>query len=252
MRRRNFLGLLLLAASFAAASRSPAKEKKVSVARIIAAHGISFQVGPNTIPPQAFTEEKLLQEVAKFNADVRLPGLADELNAEVLDPEKVRAFLDGLAGLEEKALALVAGRTVRLNFTAMHLHLSSAATARQLRAGYRIEHDSANPNAHLATVQVIVPLSSDLARRRIQAARDAIAQRDARLRELSSSATAATLPQAARLRQERRSAAMVWLALALDLARQHPAPPDAAALVDEAKKVLEMESVAPSNGGMPG
>lgn len=175
-----------------------------------------------------------------------------ELNAEILDADKVAAFAAGIARLEEPSLALISGQTVRLNFPALQLHRYSALTAEQLRRSFALGPER-NDNPKLAAVRLVAPLSVGLARTRIASASQAVAERDASLRRIAATPAAEeSLVLAANLRQQRRSAAMVWLALAEDLARQRPAPADAAALVEAARKALQSDSVAPRSGGMPG
>jgi hypothetical protein len=231
----------------------PVKDSKtLNAKQIIAMQNIALQVGATTFLSKEFSLEKLLQEVARFNDRVRLPGLDDELNVEMLDGEKVRAFIDGLPGLEEQAIRQLAGRTLRLNFAVLRLHRFSCVTAEQLRAGYSLVHDSQSTNPQLANVRLLATISPALARARIQAARDAVARRDARLRSITAVKSAsASVADLARIRQERRSAAMVWLALAHELTEQQPVASDVDELIEAARKALERESVAPQTGGMP-
>lgn len=214
---------------------------------------ITLEAGRTNLAPEEFTPGRLPEAVARFNGSVRLPGLDLDLDAEQLDPDKIDAFIDGLPCLPTSALMLLEGRTLRLNLPAMELHASSAVTPESLRAGYELEADpSAANNPHLAPVRLVASPAVGLARARIARAARAVAERDALLRTVTAGPeTAEALREAARLRQERRSAAMVWTSLADRLLRHDPADRSAAAEAASARKALASESVGPAGGGMP-
>jgi hypothetical protein len=243
---------MLVTGHFSARPGLVKESKTLNAQQIITLQNIALQVGSTTLLSKEFSLEKLLREVARFNDSVRLPGLEDDLNVEMLDAEKVRAFIDGLPGLPDQGIRQLTGRTLRLNFAAMRLHRFSSITAEQLRKDYSLVHDSQNANSHLANVRLLAVISPALARTRIQAARDAVARHDAQLRSMTSMESArASVTELAMIRQERRSAAMVWLALAHELKEQNPVGADVGELIQSARKALERESVAPPTGGMP-
>ncbi|NYZ12508.1 hypothetical protein HL658_08095 [Azospirillum sp. RWY-5-1] len=213
---------------------------------------ISLEVGRTTMAPDDFTPARLADAVARFDASVRLSGLDPDLDAEQLDLDKVAAFVDGLPCLPGSMLALLSGRTLRLNLPGLELHTSSAVTVETLRAGYGLEPDPTAANPHLAPVRLAAAPSASLARSRIARSAKAVDERDALLRPLTGqSETPETLREAARLRQERRSAAMVWASLADRLLRHDANDRWAAAEAAAARRALASESVGPAGGGMP-
>lgn len=213
---------------------------------------IALEVGRMIVAPDDFTPTRLADAVALFDAAVRLSGLDPDLDAEQLDPDKVAAFIDGLPCLPGSTIALLNGRTLRLNLPTLELHTSSAITPESLRAGYGLEPDPIAANPHLAPVRLAAMPSAGLARARIARARAAVAKRDALLRTVTASPeTAEALREAAQLRQERRSAAMVWASLADRLLRHDPSDRSAAVEAAAAREALASESVGPSGGGMP-
>lgn len=252
MTRRLFLAMLLAGIGGTASAACRPEEGLMDAGELIRKRRIALEVGRTTLAPEDVTPARLAEAVARFDASVRLPGLEADLDAEQVDSDKVAAFVDGLPCLPASVLALLEGRTLRLNLPAMELHASSAVTPETLRAGYGLEADPAAANPHLAPVRLVAAPSAALARARMARAARAVAERDALLRTVTARPeTAETLREAARLRQERRSAAMVWASLADRLLRHDPADRAAAAEADAARRALASESVGPSGGGMP-
>lgn len=253
MTRRLFLALLSVGIGFGGAALAcQPRGGTLGAGELIRRTRIALEVGRLTIAPEDFTSARLADTVARFNTSVRLPGLDPDLDAEQMDFDKVAAFIDGLPCLPASMLGHLNGQTLRLNLPTLELHTSSAVTPETLRAGYELETDPSAANHRLAPVRLIAMPTADLARSRITRAHNAVAQRDALLRTVAAvPETAEALRDAARLREERRSAVMVWATLADRLLRNDPADHWAATEAATARQALASESIGPSGGGMP-
>ena len=167
MTRRLFIAMLLGGIRFGgSASACQPEGGTMNAGELIRKMRITLQVWRFTVAPDEFTPAHLTAAVSQHNASVRLRGLEQDLGAEQLDPSKVTAFFEFLPCLRGSMLALLSGRTVRLNLAALELHTSSAVTPETLRAGYGLEPDATSANPHLAAVRLIATPSASLARAR--------------------------------------------------------------------------------------
>jgi hypothetical protein len=124
-------------------------------------------------------------------------------------------------------------------------------TLAQLRKGYRLEALPTNHNPSLAALRLLAPVDGVWLEKQVGAARAAVADRDRALLRLESSKAAGDLATAGAVRRQRRSAAMVWLSLALQRQQLDSSAPGHAEMVAEARKALAAQPVTPVSGGMP-
>ncbi len=155
--------LILLAGLYYADTPAERHGIPMDILDVIHDNRISIQVGRDTLLPHVFSVPRVLELVEDYNESISLPSLAENLNAEHLSEDKVRAFLDGLPRLNKDELSLLAEQTIRLNLPDLHLHTFSAVTAAALRSGYRLSRVPNNANPHLTGVLLRALISSKLA-----------------------------------------------------------------------------------------
>jgi hypothetical protein len=105
---------------------------------LLAARGITVQVGGALFPPGEATLDGILAAIEPENRRARLAGLPDELNPIVLDPARARAFLEGLPRLPEAALAGLAGRHLHLGTEGLGLSTSSPIEPEAIARGFAL------------------------------------------------------------------------------------------------------------------
>lgn len=212
---------------------------------LLAARKITLLAGSSRVPPNEATEERILAAVAAHNQAARLEGQPDALNPSVLDPARVKAFVDGLARVPEAVLSALAGKFLVLGAEGMRLAESSPVTAEDIEGGYTLslpEEDGAvlQPSLH---TRVRKEHAEPLAARAEQAARAA----DAELEALEKQGGAAGAISNARFR--RFASAKVWQLAARALAEAEPRDRAAKKRASEASSAVR-KWVAPSWMGM--
>lgn len=222
-------GIMLVVVAIACQARG----RGVTAAEAVRVNAITLQVGHATLAPTAFSHAALMHAVADSNARSSARDLPPDLDAARLDPARVAAFADGLARLSPASLALVKGRTIRLNMPDLRLKTWSMIGAATLREGFELAPGSDTANPHLANVRVVAPI--DAAGGRALLARARAYARDERHGAVA-----------------RRSAAQVWAGLAGELAGAAPTDAAMAAEVETARRMVASINVGAPRGGMPG
>ncbi|MEM7370044.1 MAG: hypothetical protein AAF587_15670 [Bacteroidota bacterium] len=95
----------------------------------------NIKVGPETDAPL----EKLLQELDRLNESARLPGLADRLNANMIDKDKCEAFLSFFPHLPSEDLAPFRQTSILLEDEELGLSMVEPILPAQFQAGYTVE-----------------------------------------------------------------------------------------------------------------
>jgi hypothetical protein len=211
----------------------------------LAAHRIGLIVGSQHIAPGDATLERILDAVERHDERARIPGLADELNPAVLDPARVRAFVEGLGRVPSSVLDALGGRSIVLAAEGLGLGVASPVGAEALARGYTLEL----PEDLGAAVLPVARAEPDAARALalVQRAREATGALDAEVARLGREPGQGGLLEA---KQRRFAAAKVWAAASRALAELHPGD---AALADDARAAIEAvrRSVTMPRMGMP-
>ena len=186
--------------------------------------------------PPRFDVAELTARIAAHNRRRRLPGLADALDPDLVDPAKAAAFVRGLASQSAPTLARLAGHELPLDWEDLALLIASPTAAADFEAPFALvvdEVQGARIWAH--TTAAIDPLR---ARNGASAARAALAEAHddvVRLEQDDDASGAAQL--AARLR---RSAILrSWLLNARAWVAGAPGDRDAAASLAAADALVD-------------
>jgi hypothetical protein len=200
----------------------------------LAAHRIGLIVGAQHIAPGEATLETILDAVERHDERARIPGHPDELSPAVLDPARVRAFVEGLGRVPSTVLDALDERSIALLSEGLGLSASSVVDAEALARGYTLELP-----ADLGAAVLPVARAAPDPARALALAR--------RARE----ATAALDGEVAMEAKHRRfAAAKTWAAASRALADLHPGD---AALAEDARAAIEAvrRSVTMPRTGMP-
>jgi hypothetical protein len=218
---------------------------------------VSVRLGHTVLPPTA-TVAALRAAVEQSNARMRLPGLADELNPEVVDVDKALAVVAAVPALVKKSPKRMARLELNLRDAGLRASSADPTTIASFSKPFKleiVEIKGESPEFHTT-----VPVVLQLARERATRAKRQLVTENARIEQLEAirSSTPDGSAQRLAVRDEltpalwRRSALVrVWSANA-ELLREQPAADAAAkADADAAGKALNAY-VLPGRGGMPG
>ncbi len=200
-----------------------------TIRQFVQAHNITLQIRHQVIIPSDYSAECLRRVIEDHNASMRLTELNSDLDAELIDPAKVTAFVDGLVHLPQESLALIEGKTISLSLLLSDLATFSPITADALRSGYQLALDPKSNNPQFAAIRIIVPVSPALAIVGMEKAQLATQNQ-----HLSN--------------QARNSAAVVWAAIAMRLLRDNPTDQAALAELANARRALATVSMPPRKG----
>lgn len=224
----------------------------------LAQHQIIVRAGYTVVQPTSGASSRIESAVEQNNQAARLEGLEDDLNPEVLDPDKVEAFLLGLPGLPDETLGKLRDRVLYLNAPTLFLGTATAITAHTLGQGYSLAVPESAPGGLVQptmSAEIDKALAQDLTGR----AREATALFDQQVKELESRVAGlgqdseelgSVLRELSLARSKRFAASMVWRDNSAALAQ---ADPDNRELAAEAKRAREAaaEYVSPPWIGMP-
>ena len=167
----------------------------------------------------------LAAAVAAANAAVAVPGLPPELTPGWLDPDKVAAFVAGLAHLDRATRAKLAGRALWLGWEKLGLAAAAPTHARAFAAPLTLTIDETQGETVLAHIDIRPDLA--LARRRIDAARAALARARATLRRGERTTPPMPPERLALARRHCAAAAQTWRLNARAWCVADPENPDA-------------------------
>jgi hypothetical protein len=150
----------------------------------LARHHITLRVGSELLPPTTpDLPASLRAAIDRHNASRRFPDLPDDLNAELLDPEKTLAFLRALPAQDAATTKQLEDRTLYLSAPDLGLSPATAYTPATLAAGYTLSVPAADKGRPvLPKLQAPVDVPATLPR--IAAARRAVEQYDRQARQL--------------------------------------------------------------------
>jgi hypothetical protein len=197
----------------------------------LAAHRIALAVGQEDVEPEGVTMEAILAAVARHDAGARIPGLPDELNPFVLDPARVRAFVEGLGAVPAAVLDRLDDRAIVLASEGLGLSTSSVVDAEAIARGYTL--DLPADLGSMVQPGLRAPIDVNLGRTRAARARDAVARFDAEVAQLEREKRDA---EAFEAKHRRFAAAKVWAAASRALSAMDPAD---GALAEEARAAIE-------------
>jgi len=191
--------------------------KAMTVDEVLSIYQISVRVGSTVTPPGDGVLERVARSVERRNVSVRLSDLADELNPEILDGEKVQAFLEGLPSVPGETLTRLRGRTLYLN--TMPLGASQPVLASAIRQRYKLLLPAEELGEVVTQADIDAVIDADTARRRSSMAHDAllrysqhVSQLDARLSAINHDASerATLLREVSEARWRCHAAALTW------------------------------------------
>ena len=197
----------------------------------LAAHGIALIIGGEDVEPEDATLARILDAVARHDARVRFPGLPDDLNPWVLDPARVRAFVEGLGRVPPAVLERLRGRALALGSEGLGLAASSPVDAESLARGYTLELPAELGAAVLAAARAAP--DPERARSLARRGREAAAAFDAEVARLEREPGREGLLDA---KHRRFAAAKVWAAGSRALSEMNPVD---AALAEDARAAMD-------------
>ena len=184
----------------------------------------------------------LAAAIAAANAAVAVPGLPPELTPGWLDPDKVAAFVAGLARLDRATRAPLAGRAIWLGWEALGLAAAAPTRARAFAAPFALTIDETQGETVLAHTDIRPDIA--LARQRIDTARAALVRARARLRRGERSAQPMPPELLALARRQCAAAAQTWRLNARAWSAAEPNNPDA-------RRALAFAARAAERAAMP-
>ncbi|HEY7115808.1 MAG TPA: hypothetical protein VH475_04425 [Tepidisphaeraceae bacterium] len=114
------------------------------LSEFLAGNHITLRIGSEQLAPAAGLLDRVSTAVERANRARRFDQLPDALNAELLDPAKVQAFLRNLPSLDAATIERLRDRVLYLNAPELALGTGSAATAAALSAGYTLSVPAAD------------------------------------------------------------------------------------------------------------
>ncbi len=192
------------------------------------------------------SDAQLAAFIAAANQARQIEGLAEALNPDIIDPDKARHFVAGLARLPAPVLARLAGQDLYLDNNALGIQLAAPTHAAGFDLGFTLTIGEIQGGTVLATADV--PVDAALAQSRAQAAEHALSELIAAVEHIEADPQRPGL----RLAQERRYAvARVWR---MNAAAWAQAAPDAAATasLQRATAATGAYAISPRGGTVPG
>lgn len=219
---------------------------------------IAFRVrlGHSVLLP-ATTIGALRNAIDQFNRVVRLPGLADKLNPDVIDARKATALVAALPMVAQKSPQLLAQRELYLTPDGLRIGTADPTTAESFTQPFELQMVDVQGETLLA--RTTVPVVPQMARERVAEAKAMLSAENERIRPLEAGLRAATdavekqrliLDELTPARQRRSALARVWWGNARELSELAGASPEAKAETETAFKAVS-EYLLPSGVGMP-
>jgi hypothetical protein len=219
------------------------------LAEFLARHAITLRIGSEKLPPGPDVLRRVPEAVGRANESRRFVDLPDDLNAELLDAEKVEAFLAALPTLGDDVTAALAGRVLYLNAPNLRLGIASPYFAAALAAGYKLKVPAVQPGA-IVQPSLTASIDPQALLPRSAAARRATEEYNARVRELERAVEqidtdrdpdkyAEAAAELGRAKYRRFQAASVWRGLATAVYSANSEDPATAAAWREASAAAE-------------
>ncbi len=145
-------------------------------------HDLQIQVRGSALPPSADLIERVLQEVAVYNREAQLEGLAEDLNPALLDPEKVKIFLQRLPLEAPDPGPRLRGKVLYLRAAKLGLRWVDPIDVAQLQRGFHITFPDPGASPYIHPV-LQAPIDSARARELANRARAACKQYDEQVRK---------------------------------------------------------------------
>lgn len=194
---------------------------------------LRVRIGDETLP--AFDHDAVTAAIARVNADRATPGLPAMLDPGIIDPARVRAFLEAVTRLPVAQRKLLEGRSLYLASPGLPLRATSPSTAASFHGlkalvrpeiqgetvllGVRMAPDCVLAKAQAeAARQALSDIAADLAKTRQPDDLAALRRRRARIAAAwneNAHAAADCEPQDARAQQDRDAARRAASAFAL-------------------------------------
>jgi hypothetical protein len=193
----------------------------------------------------------LAAAIDKANAQARLEGLPDHLNADIIDREKAQAFVIALPRLPDDSLKPLSGQKLFLDYGGLMLAASAPIRPSAFSQPFKIEVVDVQQSAVLA--RVTVQPDCDLAHQRADEARAQVKSLEEtvnRLEAQSSASDPATVSALSAARSKRFAAARAWEQNARAWAACPQADSAAKAGLAAAARAVDAYAV-PSGRGMP-
>lgn len=191
-----------------------------------------------------------------FNRDMRLPGLDDRLNPDIVDADKALALLAALPSLPPASLQPLAGRMLMLN--ADGLKLGTSAPTSPADFGRRFDLQIEDVQGETVLGRVTVPDDLGLARQRaadakaqMPAANQQVQALQARLQAATTAEQSAIQSELFTARYKRSALARAWRNHAKTVSERSGADSAAKADLDAASKALSDYLVLPRTGMPP-
>jgi len=215
---------------------------------------VKLRVGSKVFPLAGWQQD-LPAALEASNARVRIAGLPDTLNPEIMDREKAEAFLAALPKLPAKARKAISGKTLYLNYPDLMLGVTAPARAAAFNGKFTLEVADVQGDLVLARSRVAVDcgLARDRAaeaREKVRASEDETKEMEAKLPKVTGSPEEKELLTALSNARSRRFAlAVVWRENSQAWAACPDAPPAAKSDLKAAQKAANAYAV-PGPSGM--
>ena len=213
---------------------------------------ITLRIGYTEIKLEPDIDLRIKAAVEENNQKVRLEGLEDGLNPEILDLAKIEAFLQGLPKLPEDVLDQLRGRVLYLGAPTLDLGTATAVTVETLKQGYSLTVPQV---AQGGIVQPTLKVAIDKSRaqdlvKRARSATVAFNQEVEKLESTIDKNSSSDLHKLSLAKWQRFAVSMVWRDNSLALAEAEPANEIFKADVEKAKEAAT-KYVFSSWVGMP-
>lgn len=217
--------------------------------------GIDVRIG-HALLRKGTTAAALGAAIEDYNRDLRLPGLPDHLNPEIIDAAKATSLLAALMRHPQSSLQQLAGKALHLSYAGLRVGAAAPTTPDSFSMPFGLEVVDIQGETVLARVNVpsvmqIVRERSAEARKQLAAEVQQVQSLEPRLRAAAGTDQDKRLLDELTLVRRRRSAvARVWQASARELSELAVA--DTAAKADyEAASKAASEYLLPGGVGMP-
>jgi hypothetical protein len=223
-------------------------------------YSVTIRVGHTQIEPSTDASKRITSAVDQHNQNIRIPGLDDQLNPGVLDPEKITAFLGNLHSLPEETMQQLQNKILYLNAPTLLLGTASPVTSEILKNGYSLVISHGN-KGQLIQPTLNAPIDKTRARDIANRAREATTQFNQDVERLESQVAAiqnqtesedlgVVLRELSQAKSKRFAAASVWRDSITALAKVEPENQSLLTEVQEAQEAAQ-KYISPPTTGMP-
>lgn len=215
-----------------------------------------LRLGHSVLAPTT-TIGALRSAIDQFNRAVRLPGLPDKLNPDVIDADKAAALVTALPMVAQKSPQLLAQRELYLTPDGLRIGTADPTTADGFAQPFELQTVDVQGQTLLA--RTTVPVAPQMARERVAEAKAMLSAENEKITPLEARLRAATdavekqrsiLDELTPARQRRSALARVWWRNALELSELAGAQPETKLETETALKAVN-EYLLPSGAGIP-